>query len=241
MDTKEDFNFSFENYFPDYRIEQGALYVISTPIGNLEDISLRAIFVLKSVDIIACEDTRVTSVLLQKYNISNRLISYYSQVENKKTDFLLSELKSGKSVALVSDSGTPAISDPGSSIISRCVSENINVISIPGASAFIHALVLSGFDNRKFYFQGFLPVKGRENILKSLVEIKMPIVLYESKYRVKKTLSELNSYFSGKNVSVSREMTKIYESVYRNRIDLMFKDLTRLKEKGEFVIIIDNS
>ncbi len=133
METKEDIDFSFEKYFPDYVIEKGTFYIVSTPIGNLEDISLRAIYVLKNVDMIACEDTRVTSVLLKRYNISNRLISYYSQIENKKTDHLIDELKSGKSVALVSDSGTPAISDPGSIIVSKCVSDNIKVVSIPGA------------------------------------------------------------------------------------------------------------
>ena len=241
METIEDTDYSFDKYFPYYKIDVNTLYVVSTPIVNLEDISLRAVYVLENVDFIACEDTRVVSILLKKYNISNKLISYYSQVEDRKTDYLINELKSGKSVALVSDSGTPAISDPGSTIISKCVSAEINVISIPGASAFIHALVLSGFDNRKFYFQGFLPVKGRENILKSLAEIKMPVILYESKYRVKKTLSELNKYFHGKNVSVSREMSKIHETTYRNRLDLMVKDLSRIKEKGEFVIVIDNS
>lgn len=241
MEKIEDTDYSFDKYFPDYKIEKGVLYVVSTPIGNLEDISLRAIYVLNSVDLIACEDTRVTSVLLKRYNISNRLVSYYSQVESKKTDYLIDELKSGKSVALVSDSGTPAISDPGSIIISKCVSDGIKVESVPGANALIHALVLSGFDNRRFYYQGFLPLKGRENVLKSLAEIKMPVIIYESKYRVKKTLAELNKYFPGKNVSISREMTKIHETVYRNRLDVMVKELARIKEKGEFVIVIDNS
>jgi len=241
MEKIEDIDYSFDKHFPDYKIEKSVLYIVSTPIGNLEDISLRAIYVLNNVDLIACEDTRVTSVLLKKYNISNRLISYYSQVENKKLDYLMDELKSGKSVALVSDSGTPSISDPGSIIISKCVSEDIKVVSVPGANALIHALVLSGFDNRKFFFQGFLPLKGRENVLKLLSEIKMPIIIYESKYRVKKTLVELNKYFQGKNVSVSREMTKIHETIYRSRFDLMIKESARIKEKGEFVIVIDNS
>lgn len=241
MGFNENTDYTFEKYFPDYNLEKGVLYVVSTPIGNLEDISLRAIFVLKNVDMIACEDTRVTSVLLKRYNITNRLISYYSLVENKKTDYLLEELKSGKSIALVSDSGTPAISDPGSIIIASCVLHKIDVVSVPGANALIHALVLSGFDNRKFYFQGFLPQKGKENVLKSLADIKVPIIIYESKYRVKKTLAELNKYFPGKFVSVSREMTKVHESIYRNRVDTMVKDLSRIKEKGEFVIVLDNS
>ncbi len=241
METYEETDYSFEKYFPDYKIDKGVLYIVSTPIGNLDDISMRAVFVLKNVDMIACEDTRVTSVLLKRYNISNRLISYYSQVENKKTEYLMDELKSGKSVALISDSGTPAISDPGSIIISKCISNDIIVISVPGANALIHALVLSGFDNSKFYFQGFLPQKGKENVLKFLAGVKMPVIIYESKYRVKKTLAELIKFFPGKNVSISREMTKLHESVYRNRLDLMIKDLSRIKEKGEFVIVIDNS
>lgn len=241
MISSENIDITFNDYFPDYEIGKGAIYVVSTPIGNLEDISLRAIYVLKNADLIACEDTRVTSVLLKKYNIQNKMISYYAQVENKKLDFLIEELKSGKSVALVSDSGTPAISDPGSIIISHCVMNGISVISVPGANALIHSLVLSGFNNKKFFFQGFLPIKGKENVMMKLLEIKMPIIIYESKFRIKKTLSELNKYFSNKNISVSREMTKLHESVYRNRFGTMVKEMGKIKEKGEFVIVIDNS
>ncbi len=241
MILKENINDTFKEYFPDYEIETGTLYIVSTPIGNLDDVSLRAIYVLKNVDFIACEDTRVTSVLLKKYNIQNRMISYYAQVENKKMEYLIDELKSGKSVALASDSGTPAISDPGSIIISHCVANGINVISVPGANALIHSLVLSGFNNKKFFFQGFLPIKGRENVMQKLAEIKMPVIIYESKFRIKKTLLELNNYFSNKNISVSREMTKMHESVYRNRLGLMVKDIGKIKEKGEFVIVVDNS
>ncbi len=227
--------------FPDYQTEKGALYVVSTPIGNLDEISFRALYILKNVDLIACEDTRVTAVLLKKYNIQNKMISYYSQVESRKMDLLIEELKSGKSVALVSDSGTPAISDPGSIVISSCVANNIKVIPVPGANALIHSLVLSGFNNKKFFFQGFLPLKGRENVLMKLREIKMAIVIYESKFRIKKTISELNKYFAAKNISVSREMTKIHETTYRNRVDAMNKDISKIKEKGEFVIVLDNT
>jgi 16S rRNA (cytidine1402-2'-O)-methyltransferase len=233
-------NNTFKEYFPDFKVESGVLYVVSTPIGNLEDISLRALYILKNVDLIACEDTRVTSILLRKYNIQNKMISYYAQVESKKLDILVEELKAGKSIALVSDSGTPAISDPGSIVISNCVENDIPVISVPGANALIHSLVLSGFNNKKFFFQGFLPLKGRENVLLRLKEINMAIVIYESKFRIKKTLSELNKYFPVKNISISREMTKMHETTYRNRIDIMNKDITKIKEKGEFVIVIDN-
>ena len=236
----ENIDDTFKEYFPDYAIEKGVLYVVSTPIGNLEDISLRALFVLKNVNLIACEDTRVTAVLLRKYNVQNKMISYYAQVESKKMNILLDELRAGKSVALVSDSGTPAISDPGSIVISNCVANDIKVISVPGASALIHSLVLSGFNNKKFFFHGFLPLKGRENVLLKLREIKMAIVIYESKFRIKKTITELNKYFPAKNISVSREMTKMHETTYRNRLDVMNKELAKIKEKGEFVIVIDN-
>ena len=236
----ENIDDTFKEYFPDYAIEKGVLYVVSTPIGNLEDISLRALFVLKNVNLIACEDTRVTAVLLRKYNVQNKMISYYAQVESKKMNILMDELKAGKSVALVSDSGTPAISDPGSIVISNCVANDIKVISVPGASALIHSLVLSGFNNKKFFFHGFLPLKGRENVLLKLREIKMAIVIYESKFRIKKTITELNKYFPAKNISVSREMTKMHETTYRNRLDVMNKELAKIKEKGEFVIVIDN-
>lgn len=232
---------TFKEYFPDFCVEKGILYVVSTPIGNLEDVSLRALYILKNVDLIACEDTRVTAILLRKYNIQNKMISYYAQVESKKLDILVEELKAGKSIALVSDSGTPAISDPGSIVISNCVANDIPVVSVPGANALIHSLVLSGFNNKKFFFQGFLPLKGRENVLLRLKEIKMAIVIYESKFRIKKTIAELNKYFPNKNVSISREMTKMHEITYRNRIDAMNNDLTKIKEKGEFVIVIDNS
>lgn len=183
----------------------------------------------------------MTAILLRKYNVQNKMMSYYAQVESKKMDILIDELKSGKAIALVSDSGTPAISDPGSIVISHCVSNDIKVIPVPGANALIHSLVMSGFNNKKFFFQGFLPLKGRENVLLKLKEIKMALVIYESKFRIKKTISELNKYFPAKNISVSREMTKIHETTYRNRVDAMNKDISKIKEKGEFVIVIDNS
>lgn len=231
---------TFKETFPDFTLEKGVLYVVSTPIGNLEDISLRALYILKNVDLVACEDTRVSAVLLRKYNIQNKMISYYAQVEAKKMNILLDELKSGKSIAIVSDSGTPAISDPGSIVISNCVINGIKVIPVPGANALIHSLVLSGFNNKKFFFQGFLPLKGRENVLLKLRDVKMAIVIYESKFRIKKTIAELNKYFASKNISVSREMTKMHETTYRNRLDVMNKELIKIKEKGEFVIVIDN-
>ncbi len=230
----------FETHFPSVKIEKGVLYVVATPVGNLEEISFRALHVLKKADMIACEDTRVTAVLLNRYGIKSRLVSFYARVENSKMSYLLGELKAGQTVALVSDAGTPGISDPGTGIIAECVKEGIKVISIPGATALMHALVVSGFESRNFYFQGFLPQKGRENLFNFLKTIKMPIVIYESKFRIRKTLGELTKYFGNKNVSVSRELTKMHETTYRGTVSELAKNINAIKEKGEFTLVINN-
>lgn len=225
--------------FKDQEVLKETLYIVSVSIGNLEDISFRAIHTLKNADIIACEDTRITNFLLQQYGIRNKTVSYYSHVEQSKLDYFIGELKSGKSVALVSDAGTPCISDPGNLFVSKCIEEEINVVSVPGCSASIHSLVLSGFTTKKFYFQGFLPQKkGRQTLFKELAGIKMPIIIYESPYRVYKTLKEINEYFGNKEVTVSRELTKKFEQIIRGKVkDLLNRDI---KIKGEFVIIINN-
>lgn len=225
--------------FNDLQVLKEALYIVSVSIGNLEDISFRAINTLRNADIIACEDTRVTNFLLQQYGIRNKTVSYHSHVEQSKLDYFIGELKSGKSVALVSDAGTPCISDPGNLFVSKCIEEEINVVSVPGCSALIHSLVLSGFTTKKFYFQGFLPQKkGRQTLLRQLSEIKMPVIIYESPYRIYKTLNEVNEIFGNKEVVISRELTKKFEQIIRGRV----KDLLKidLKIKGEFVIIINN-
>ena len=182
----------------------------------------------------------MTNFLLQQYDIRNKTVSYYSQVESSKLDYLISELRSGKSIALVSDAGTPCISDPGNMLVSRCIKEGIEVISVPGCSALIHSLVLSGFPLNKFYFQGFLPLKkGRQTLLKELSQLKMSIVIYESPYRIYKTLKEINEVFGNKEVSVSRELTKKFEQTIRGKVrSILDKDI---KLKGEFVIIINNN
>ncbi|MCE1165614.1 MAG: 16S rRNA (cytidine(1402)-2'-O)-methyltransferase [Bacteroidetes bacterium] len=230
----------FEKYFPAVKIEPGVLYVVATPIGNLEDISFRALHTLKSADLIACEDTRVTAVLLNRYGIKSRLVSFHARVENSKSGFLTGELKVGKTVALVSDAGTPGISDPGAGIISECAREGIKVVSVPGATALMHALVISGFKCTNFYFQGFLPQKGRENLFNHLKAIKMPIVIYESKFRIRKTLAELSKYFGNKSVSVSRELSKMHETTYRGTLGEISANLNSIKEKGEFTLVINN-
>ncbi len=225
--------------FPDLKVEKNTLYVVSTPIGNLEDISFRALYILKNVDLIATEDTRVASVLLNHYGIRKKLISYYSQVENQKIDYVINFLKEGNSVALISDAGTPCISDPGSILVNRCIEEGINVFSIPGASSLIHALVMTGLKEEKFYFQGFLPQKkGREKTFLELKNIKSNIIIFESKFRIKKTLNEILKNFGNKEVVIGRELTKKFEEIIRGRIRDI--NINTLKEKGEFVIIIMN-
>ncbi|MBI5402354.1 MAG: 16S rRNA (cytidine(1402)-2'-O)-methyltransferase [Ignavibacteriae bacterium] len=213
--------------------------MVSTPIGNLEDISFHALYILKNVDMIATEDTRVAQILLNHYGIRQKLVSYYSQVENSKLDYITGFINEGNSVALISDAGTPCISDPGSILVNRCIEEGINVVAIPGASSLIHALVLSGFKNDKFYFHGFLPQKkGREKTFNELKDIKENIILFESKFRIKKTISELAKNLGNKEVVIGREMTKKFEEIYRGRLRDI--DANIIKEKGEFVIIIMN-
>jgi 16S rRNA (cytidine1402-2'-O)-methyltransferase len=237
----------FENYneftaekFPYLQVEDGVLYVVSTPIGNLGDVSFRALFVLNNVKVIACEDTRVSSILLNKFGIKNRLISYYSKVESSKKDMIIYELESGNSVALISDAGTPGISDPGNMLISECIKKGIRVSPVPGASSIIQALVISGFENSRFFFQGFLPQKGRENLYNELRKKKMPLVILESKFRIKKTLSEMKQYFGIKEIIVSREMTKLHETIYRGTLNEVLKSISTITDKGEFVIVINN-
>lgn len=226
--------------FSESEIKGGALYIVSTPIGNLEDISFRAVHILRNVDLVACEDTRVTNFLLQQYDINNKTISYYSNVERSKLEFFINELKSGKSVSLVSDAGTPGISDPGNILISECIKENIEVVSVPGCSSLIHALVLSGFSLKRFYFQGFLPLKkGRMTLLNELKEIKMSIVIFESPFRITRTLKDIYETFGNREISLSRELTKKFEEVIRGKLSDIMK--RNIKLKGEFVIIVNNS
>ncbi len=221
-------------------LKKNTLYIVATPIGNIEDISFRAISILKNADLIASEDTRNTNFLLQQYGIKNRTVSYYSHVESSKVEYFIDEIKSGMIIALVSDAGTPCISDPGNILVSKCIENGIDVVSIPGCSALIHSLVLSGFTTKNFFFQGFLPQKkGRQTLLKELAEIKMPIIIYESPFRIYKTLKDLYEYFGNKDISVSRELTKKFEQIIRGRLKSVADQ--NIKTKGEFVIIINNT
>jgi len=226
--------------FQDLKAEKGVLYVVSTPIGNFEDISFRALHILENVDLIACEDTRVTGNLLSHFGIRTKMMSYYSNVEENKLEHLINELKNDKSVALVSDAGTPCISDPGSILVSKCVEQGIDVFSIPGASSIINALVLSGFPTEKFYFQGFLPQKkGREKTFLELKNIRQTIIIFEAKYRIRKMLKECLKYFGNREVAICRELTKKFEEITRGNLNEINPEA--IKEKGEFVVVINNN
>ena len=218
---------------------QGKLYIVSTPIGHLKDITLRAIETLNEVDFILCEDTRVTSILLKQYNIIKKLISLNAVSEIKKIPLIIERLQNGQSYALVSDAGTPAISDPGIRLISEAVKSEIEVITIPGATALIAALTVSALPTDSFIFEGFLPQKkGRQKKLKELTEEERTIVLYESSHRIVKLIDELVDYFPERYVVVCREMTKKFEETWRG-YPAKLKDILSDKiVKGEFVIVI---
>lgn len=217
----------------------GILSVVATPIGNLSDISQRALDTLSVVDLIICEDTRVTKILLDKYHIKKPLISLNAKNEIKKVDYLISEIKSGKNCAVVSDAGTPCISDPGTILISEAYKNDIQVEGIPGPNAGILALSISGLPVDSFVFDGFLPQKkGRQKKLKQLAEEERAVVLYESVYRIKKLIEELNEYMPERYILVFRELTKKFEEVWRGKPDEILESLDEKKIKGEFVVIL---
>jgi 16S rRNA (cytidine1402-2'-O)-methyltransferase len=216
------------------------LYIVATPIGNLKDITLRAIEVLKSVDLIACEDTRHTKILLREYNIDKPTTSFFQHNRVIKGEYLISFLKRGKDVALVSDAGTPGILDPGYNLINLAVKNNISFTFIPGASAFINALVLSGKPTHEFYFAGFLPNKkiARENKLKDLVKVRSTVVFYESSHRILFTLKALTEASPQRNIVVARELTKRFEEVIRGVPQEILTKFLKEKPRGEFVVVL---
>ena len=216
------------------------LYVIPTPIGNLEDITLRAIRLLKEVNLVLAEDTRTTKKLFSHYEINTKLSSFHMHNEHKVLSKYISRLKGGETLALVSDAGTPAISDPGFLLIRECVIEDIEVDCLPGATAFVPALINSGFPCDKFIFEGFLPhKKGRKSRLEKLANQDRTIILYESPYRIIKLLKEIHEYFNNPRVSISREITKLYEETIRGNPLEIVKTLESKKIKGEFVVLIE--
>ncbi|WP_370226949.1 16S rRNA (cytidine(1402)-2'-O)-methyltransferase [Mesoflavibacter sp.] len=218
----------------------GKLYIVPTPIGNLKDITFRAIEVLKEVDIILAEDTRTSGKLLKHFEISTPMQSHHMHNEHKTVESLVQKLKAGTTIALISDAGTPAISDPGFLLTRACIENNIEVECLPGATAFVPALVNSGLPNDKFVFEGFLPVKkGRQTRLLFLAEETRTIIFYESPHKLIKTLTNFCEYFGeDRPVSVSRELTKLYEETIRGTAKEVLEYYTNKPPKGEIVICV---
>ncbi len=215
------------------------LYIVSTPIGNLEDVTLRALRILKEVDAIAAEDTRHVKKLLNRYEIENKLLSYHSHSGPAKTEKIVEMLKEGTTIALVSDAGTPGISDPAYTLIKRAIEEGVKVIPIPGPSALLAALVMSGHRMNQFVYLGFLPLKkGRQTLLKSLADEKRTMIIFESPHRIQKTLSDLLEYLGDREIAICREITKIHEEALRMPISEAMDYYKETKPKGEFVLVV---
>lgn len=216
------------------------LYIVPTPIGNLEDITLRALNVLKSVDFILCEDTRTTRNLLKHYEIDKRCMAYHIFNEHEQLGHYINQIRASESVALVSDAGTPGISDPGFLIARECIANDIEVECLPGATAFVPALVQSGLPCSSFYFYGFLPhKKGKESLLKRVAEMEETVVFYESPHRLLKTLEKMVEIMGpDRKISISKELTKIYDFTFRGTLAEAVAYFGQKEVKGEFVMIV---
>ncbi|MBU4298889.1 16S rRNA (cytidine(1402)-2'-O)-methyltransferase [Patescibacteria group bacterium] len=221
----------------------GTLYIVATPIGNLKDITFRAVEVLKEVDFVLCEDTRVTKKLLDHYEIKKPVLSYHQHSKLNKVDFILTLLKEGKNLALVSDAGTPGISDPGNKLISKLAEvgpPQIKIVPIPGPSAVTAAASISGFPMDKFLFLGFPPKKRkRKKFFEEIANSKHSVIFYESPYRIVRTLEELRIMNQELRIIVARELTKKFETVYRGEIGEVIKEIEKGIIKGEFVVIVE--
>jgi len=220
-------------------INVGSLYLVSTPIGNLEDITLRALRILKEANLIAAEDTRRTGVLLKHFGIQNRMESYHDHNKMRKAPMLLNRLRQGDSVAVVSDAGTPGISDPAYYLVRRAAEAFIPVVPIPGATAAVAGLTVSGLPTDRFVFEGFLPVKkGRKSRLEALARETRTIILYEAPHRLLRTLSDLLEVLGDRTTAVCRELTKKFEETLRGPISEIIRVFSERKPKGEFILII---
>ena len=219
----------------------GKLYLVATPIGNLEDITLRALKVLKEVDLIAAEDTRHTLGLLNHFEIAKPLVSYYKQNEFTRSEQLVEKLKSGKNIAIVSDAGTPGISDPGEQIVKVAIEEGIEIVPVPGACAFVNALIASGMNTREFEFIGFLSAmkKDRKEKLEELKYDTKTLIFYEAPHKLKSTLLDMLEILGDRNIVLARELTKIHEEFLRGRISEILEKIEEIK--GEFVVIVEGS
>lgn len=219
----------------------GRLYLIPTPIGNLADITYRAVEVMKSVDVILAEDTRNSAKLLQHYDITTPMQAHHAHNEHTTTDKIVNEIAAGKSFGLISDAGTPGISDPGFLLLRACVENDIEVEVLPGATAFVPALILSALPNHEFVFMGFLPVKkGRQTILKKLVDEERTMIFYESPHKIEKTLQHLAEYLGpDRKASLSRELTKKFEETLRFSLAELIEITAQRKLKGEMVLVVE--
>jgi 16S rRNA (cytidine1402-2'-O)-methyltransferase len=219
---------------------KGTLYLVSTPIGNLEDITLRAIRILKEVDLVACEDTRRTRILLSHYGIKTALTSLYDEIERKKGEVLVEKLLGGQSLAYVSDAGTPLISDPGYHLVRIAVEAGIPVVPVPGPSAVITALSVAGMPSDRFAFFGFLPEKAgrRQSFLQKLKTLSMTLVFYESPRRIVDSLKDIRAVLGDRDVAVTRELTKVFEEVIRGRVDDVVAKLEEQGVKGEITLLV---
>jgi len=214
----------------------GTLFVVATPIGNLEDITLRALRILKEVDLIACEDTRRTGLLLRHFGIDKPLISYHQHTRLQKIEYLIGELKKGKDIAQVSDAGTPSIADPGGVLIAEALKNNIKVEPIPGVSALTTLASVVGVPLDKFFFLGYLPKKkGRQTLFSSFKDFPCPIIFFESPERIKKTLTEIETAWGNRQIIIGRELTKKFEEIYRGKISQI---LDNIRPQGELIVIV---
>jgi len=220
--------------------EKGTLYIVSTPIGNMEDITLRALRILKEVDLIAAEDTRRTGLLLKHFGIQAPLTSYFEGNELKKKEFILAKLKEGKNVALVSDAGTPGVSDPGFRLIQLAIANQLRIVPIPGSSAVITALSVSGLPTDAFLFKGFLPHKSkkRRDLLKELENVRETLIFYESPHRISETVRDILEILGDREIVLTRELTKVYEDIIRGKVSEILNQLGDRTLKGEITLVI---
>ncbi len=222
-------------------MSQGKLYLVPTPIGNLKDITLRALEVLENADVVAAEDTRQTIKLLNHFNLKKTLISYHMHNEQGKSNEILERLKSGENIALVSDAGMPGISDPGSVIVKKCIEEGLDFEVLPGATAFATALIYSGLDNSAFMFKGFIPRdnKSRNILVEELKDRKETLIFYEAPHRLLSTLDFLFKNFGDRNIAVCRELTKLHEEIVRGKLSEVMEHFIDNSPRGEFVLVLD--
>lgn len=218
---------------------KGKIYLVATPIGNLEDITFRAISILKDVDIIAAEDTRHTLRLLNYYEISKPLISYHRHNEDVKSDVLIEKLLNGQNIAIVTDAGTPGISDPGEEIVKEAIKNNIEIIPIPGACAFVNAIIASGLNTKQFSFYGFLPMnkKLRKKAFENILKENKTIIIYEAPHKLQKTLQDILDNIGDINCVIAKELTKIHETFFRGKISELINNFE--SPKGEYIILLD--